>query len=562
MFTVMQCIVRLVLLTWFLTGGYLYAQDNSVFDELSTLGELKTVNPDSAFYIVKSAYLQAQKSENDSLMAQYALHLGEILFYLGDFENASTYLMEAFTFFEAQNDSGKLALAYTWQGITLQYARQLQLAHDYYSRAHLIYESVADTLKTGELLGWIGHYYEKTGQTDTALVLQYKAYDLIKKKNQNARALARIYDNIGSIYEDLNIYDSAQHYFHMSLRINRRYNEINDQIVNLNNIGDVHRKKGQYDMSLMYTDSALTLAYQFDIGYQKRSAHRDLSKLFAAKGDFEQSFHHLEKAYQIYSEIINEENTRRMSLVQALYESERKENRISILEQDKKINRMLRLGMIGVFVVFVVVAAVIGRGQVLKLKQGKKIIVQNNQIMEKNKELAEMEMKNALLKEERLNAEIQNQKLIEQQLQQNLELKSQLITSQALQVIRKNNFLENLKAELQKIKKAEKHDRFDRINSLMKYINQDLSNDENWNDFNMIFSQVHKDFFSSLLNKFPDISASEVRLCSLIKLNLQSQEIATILGISLDSLRIARHRLRKKLQLNKDENLSVFITNI
>jgi DNA-binding CsgD family transcriptional regulator len=53
-----------------------------------------------------------------------------------------------------------------------------------------------------------------------------------------------------------------------------------------------------------------------------------------------------------------------------------------------------------------------------------------------------------------------------------------------------------------------------------------------------------------------------LRLCSLLKLNLSSQEIATILGISTDSLRIARYRLRKKLDLDKNDNLVGFLINI
>ncbi len=216
-FIILQRRAALVLLTLLFCNGQLSAQNILALVDLNALTEMKAVNPDSAFYVVKSIYLHAQKSGNENLMAECALHLGEILYYLGDFENASAYLMEAVTYFESQNNPEKLALACTWQGITLQYARQLQSAQLYYSRAFTMYESLADTLKTGELLGWIGHYYEKTGRTDTALVLQYKAHDLIRKNDNNSRSLAKIFGNIGSIYEDLSLYDSAQHYFHQSL---------------------------------------------------------------------------------------------------------------------------------------------------------------------------------------------------------------------------------------------------------------------------------------------------------------------------------------------------------
>lgn len=561
-FILVPYIALLIPIILLLIGRPSRAQENPVIDELNLMNELKILNPDSAFFVVKSAYLEAQRSKNERLKSRCALHLGEIQYYLGDFENASTYLIEGIKYFESSGDQYNLARAYTWLGATSQYSKQFQVALDYYSRSLAIYESLSDTINAGEVLGWIGHYYEKTGRQDTAIIIQLNALDLIASQDSSARALGKIYDNIGSIYEDMSRYDSAHYYFFKSLCVNKKYGDINYQIVNLNNIGDIYRKKSLIDLALTYTDSALTLAYQYDIDYQKRSAHRDLSKLYAFISDFELAFRHADSAYHIYSNMINEENIRRMNLLHALYESERQENMIEILEQDKKINRLLRAGMIGVFLVFVVVTVLIVRSQRIKIARDKKIIEQKNHIMAQNSALADLEKNNAQLKEERLHAEIKNQKLTEQKLQQNLELKSQLVTSQALQIIRKNNFLENLKQELQQIKISEKAERFDRINSLMKYINQDISNDENWNDFNMIFSQVHKDFFSNLLNKYPDISAAEVRLCSLIKLNLQSSEIATILGISRESLRIARHRLRKRLQLAKDENLPAFITNI
>jgi DNA-binding CsgD family transcriptional regulator len=196
------------------------------------------------------------------------------------------------------------------------------------------------------------------------------------------------------------------------------------------------------------------------------------------------------------------------------------------------------------------------------VRQSKKIIEQKTQIFYKEKELNELELKNAVLKEEKLKTEINNQKFVELELQKSLELKSQLITSQTLQIIRKNNFLEKLKQELSCIKKGDKAERAERIHSLKKAINHDINSDENWNDFNMIFSQVHKDFFTNIQNQIEDISPAELRLCSLLRLNLHSQEIATILGISTDSLRIARYRLRKKLGLRKNDSLVNFLINI
>ena len=530
--------------------------------DLKSITYYKSVQPDTAFYLARSLYRQAQKSNDQLQKAKYALELGEILYYLGDFDNASSYLIEAINIYEKTNDKRQLALAYTWQGIVVQYARQYQTAWSYYQKALQLYQKLNDSVKIGEIYGWIGHYYEKTLQTDTALLYQHKAKNILHRQGKHSLLLANIYDNLGSIYEDKAQFDSAHYYFLTALEINRSFHEENRQIVNLNNIGDIFRKKGQYEKALIYTDSAFQLAKKNNLDYQMRAAHRDFSKIYARINSYEKAYNHLETSYNIYTDILNEENVRRIALLQTVYETERKENQISLLEKDKRFNRLLQYGMLCLFAVVVLAAFLMIRGQKLKMRQNKKIIDQKTQLFKKQQELTRLELKNAQLNEEKLKAELDNQKFKENELQQNIVLKSQLITSHTLQIIRKNNFLEKLKNELQQIKKSEKTERIHLINGLMKSIMQDIKEDENWHNFNMIFSQVHKDFFANLKNRYADISPSELRLCALLKLNLHSQDIATILGVSNDSLRIARYRLKKKLQLGKNGNLISFLINI
>jgi DNA-binding CsgD family transcriptional regulator len=86
-----------------------------------------------------------------------------------------------------------------------------------------------------------------------------------------------------------------------------------------------------------------------------------------------------------------------------------------------------------------------------------------------------------------------------------------------------------------------------------------LSIDKDWEDFRLQFEQVHQGFFKQLKDQCPELSTSELKLCALIKLNLSMKETPTILGISPESVKTARYRLRKKLQLSHEENLIDFI---
>ena len=86
--------------------------------------------------------------------------------------------------------------------------------------------------------------------------------------------------------------------------------------------------------------------------------------------------------------------------------------------------------------------------------------------------------------------------------------------------------------------------------------------ERDWSDFNTYFESINKNFYSRLKSISPDISANDLKLCAMIKMNLSIKEMAGILNISPDSVKTARYRLRKKLQLLTEDNLNDFILNL
>lgn len=73
---------------------------------------------------------------------------------------------------------------------------------------------------------------------------------------------------------------------------------------------------------------------------------------------------------------------------------------------------------------------------------------------------------------------------------------------------------------------------------------------------------VNAAFYQELHERFPDLTAGEQKLCALIKLNFSSKDIARLMGISVGSAHTTRYRLRKKLGLARDENLTEFISSL
>lgn len=85
-----------------------------------------------------------------------------------------------------------------------------------------------------------------------------------------------------------------------------------------------------------------------------------------------------------------------------------------------------------------------------------------------------------------------------------------------------------------------------------------LLTDEDWQEFLSAFDEIYPGFHWRLRNKVPDISPAEMRLMCMIRLHLNSREISRRLGISQQSVNIARYRLRRKLGLHHKERLEAF----
>ena len=91
---------------------------------------------------------------------------------------------------------------------------------------------------------------------------------------------------------------------------------------------------------------------------------------------------------------------------------------------------------------------------------------------------------------------------------------------------------------------------------------QTILTEEDWLKFKTLFEKIHPGFFIKLKQKFHDITVAEQRMAALIRLNLTMRQMASMLGISTDSVRKTRQRLRQRLQLSADASLEDYVASI
>lgn len=146
-------------------------------------------------------------------------------------------------------------------------------------------------------------------------------------------------------------------------------------------------------------------------------------------------------------------------------------------------------------------------------------------------------------------------KLKEQQLQEQIESKNKQLMIYTLHLIQKNESLKELQLEMNKaMRQSDRKDKSE-LRHFVSMIDYSFRKDEEWEKFKLYFDNVHHGFFENLLDQHPSLTPQELRLCALIRLNLSIPETATILGISADSVKNARFRIRKKMELTEPESL-------
>lgn len=185
-------------------------------------------------------------------------------------------------------------------------------------------------------------------------------------------------------------------------------------------------------------------------------------------------------------------------------------------------------------------------------KREKKVMTlqQKRELIKRDNEMVEMS--------EKSNAEII--KLKNEKLQLEINTKNKELASSTMNLIDKNQLLSGLKSDLKTILTEDKRTSNGKaLRDMIKKIDRSISHDDEWEHFQQYFDQVHGDFTSRLRDAFSNLSPQEVKLSAYLRMNLSTKEIAQLMNITTRGVEIARYRLRKKLNLSRDVNLTEYI---
>lgn len=453
-------------------------------------------------------------------------------------------------------------------GMHLYHMDEYPQAFEYLLNAHYMMQSIGfsnvpDVTQYIYDLGLSYYYF-----TDYKKSIFYLTYALQYPFPEH-RVLINTFNTLALSYQNLQRFEMSVYYFRKTLETAREYGDSAWIGIASGNLGSVYQRQGYYSLArpLIMTDYELSIGHeQYQSAFNSlvglaridlaeglvadariklddarellseinpsilsmQAYHRSRAELDFSLGDYRTAYLYMDTANRYRDSTIAKNDLNILARSELKVETERYMAEMHLLDIEKRKERIMRNGIILVAFLLLVITYQIFNRQRLKIKK-------DNEIISLQKRRAEEELKNA-----------------EQQLH---------IYTQSL--LEKNQLLDKFKEEVEQLQSAsDPQVSAEKEKILDELYHTIILTEEDWSEFKRLFEKVHRDFFGKLKQKYPDLTVAETRLLALAKLRLSNNEMAQMLGISPHSVRKTSLRLRKKLDMVGQTDLTELVETL
>jgi tetratricopeptide (TPR) repeat protein/DNA-binding CsgD family transcriptional regulator len=416
-------------------------------------------------------------------------------------------------------------------------------------------------------LNTIGRIYEAWGMFDQAVEYLEQALEIDFRLNRMDKVAIR-YSGLGLVYKAWGKNKTALDYFEKALAIDKELKNYDKIALRHSNIGSTYMAMGETGKAISFLNLGLDYFEKNQMTSYAAGTLIDLGRCYLTQKDFAQAESALlrsialseptrlnrtvmnslqqlalvyqqsgqmNKAYQTLNRFIamkdslfNEKSQRQIMEFQVRYDLDNKQQEIELMKRDKEIqnkklaNTRLIFSLSGLILIIVLLTLILR----LRMNQNK-----------------------------RLKAEKENEAL-----KADLDKRNKELTFNAMCIVKNN---ETMVKMVEAVDAA--MDSGGNPQQLQQIIHQlqRIEQDKSWEDFEIRFIETHQDFYDRLQQRFPDLSPNERKLCAFLRLNMSTKDIAAITHQSINSINVARTRLRKKLGIDgTDENLIGFLHSL
>ncbi len=447
--------------------------------------------------------------------------LGNEQWRMGNYEEALKYFSDAYAQVKQSGDEEQMATLLNNLGLVHWRLENNEAAMECYKEA----AQLAEKLNMRRLLG-LTH-------TNRALILkEQKKFSEAFEHNNKAieiflqlkepRDLAIAYNNQGQIYRYSEQLEPALKYYKLSLEECRKNEYMEGMATAYQNLSTVYALKGNKSKAFEAARKCLALSLKLNSKVRVSEAYLELSKNHEQFSRPDSALHYYKKHYEWAREIWESNQKETLSRYQANLGVEVKNLQIENLQNQKEIatNRLWFIG-IGIFILLLFAAFFVYRFL-------SKIKFRKSQL--------ELELYNS---------------------QQIINVKEKELKTYIVDLSKKNFIISRLQEDKAKETVSSEGDNNDE--EVAQLLEQKILTDDDWEKFKTRFNSIYPDFFSRIRESHINLTEAEIRIMVLMRLELNGKDMANILGISPQSVRVCKMRLKKKLLKENYDSVEGFL---
>lgn len=552
------------------------------FDKLIDLAEsYMETNPEFALNCAYKAYEISNQTNDKKKSAHSSITIGNI-FNINDFYlHAVSHYKNAINELEVINDYNTICKIYTkiaklYQNNEFESKLSIEAMENALNYAHLTnsieiiieaYTAYAEIQLSNKNYKEALNYYNKALQSDinpntikhiTQTLTSIANIKKTEKKYQEALTLIdsslklsdiysfndlkiKNYGLKGCILDSIKEFDSARSYYQKAIELAYSSKEFDECAKNMYDLGLLNMKHNNtykaIEVFKILADSTETFK-MYDLCY---SANYQLSKCHATYGNYKEAYNFLYK-YDVYNTIAKNQNEeKKIKDIHTSYLLSLNINELKAKElEDAKIRNyqknviILTSAIIIILISLVIILILFSKNKNLSHKSKETAYEQQLKIDQMENELMEIQLKNN--KESLINLALHFKSYIE--------------------------YINPLKSKLKEAIDAPESEQKNKLKNIYTEIQNNNSLFNNTENLHKQINEIYKDFIDRLDQKYPTLTKSEKRLCTMLYINMSSKEIAIISNTTIRSVETSRYRLRKKFNLTRDEDMVNFLRSI
>ena len=365
----------------------------------------------------------------------------------------------------------------------------------------------------------IGLTYRNDGQYNIAMGYFKKALKMASNSNDSAW-VAIATGNIGSVYFLQHQYKKAAPLIEADYRQSLKFDQKLNSAIALLRLIRINIDGGKIKQAALQLDTADKILLQCpeNVLMQRVQYYELMAEINELLDNLPKATLYRDKSEALRDSVAKRDNITAIERVRLQWVIERSRREFDDLKKSAEVDAFKQNAIIIVLLLLIVITFLIYNRQRLKAKKDKELLASE-------KLRVDEQLKNATLA---LHGYTEN-------------------------LMQKNILIDEIKTELENVQL--KYADTGVAANLDKMMQAHIMTDDNWDEFKKLFSRVHTTFFYNLRHAYDNLSGTDVRLLALIKLKLNNREMSGMLGITVDGVKKAKQRLRKKMLLLESDEI-------